>query len=198
MKCLSGFLVACVAVFPFVDANCASCAKILSVDTQKVFERYNEAQEAQAAYGEAVAAADKELKEMHEEVEKLGEKVNALREKSENTTFTEAAREKYRKEAEEKEELLRIKADEFYRRRQSMNDDLVKRRNEEVSEHIKVINEAVADVAKSKKADIVLSKATGTVYVDPSLDITDDVIKFLNEDDDNSKTSSSNFNNRRR
>ena len=195
MKCLSGLLVACLAVFPFVDANCASCAKILSVDTQKVFERYNDAQEAQAAYGEAVAAADKELKEMHEEVEKLGEKVNALREKSENTTFTEAAREKYRKEAEEKEELLRIKADEFYRRRQSMNDDLVKRRNEEVSEHIKAMNEAVADVAKSKKADIVLSKATGTVYVDPSLDITDDVIKFLNEDDDNSKTS---FNNRRR
>ena len=198
MKCLSGLLVACVAVFPFVEANCAPCAKILSVDTQKVFERYNEAQEAQAAYGEAVAAADKELKEMHEEVEKLGEKVNALREKSENTTFTEAAREKYRKEAEEKEELLRIKADEFYRRRQSMNDDLVKRRNEEVSEHIKAINDAVADVAKSKKADIVLSKATGTVYVDPSLDITDDVIKFLNEDDDNSRTSSSNFNNRRR
>lgn len=198
MKCLSGLLVACVAVFPFVEANCAPCAKILSVDTQKVFERYNEAQEAQAAYGEAVAAADKELKEMHEEVEKLGEKVNALREKSENTTFTEAAREKYRKEAEEKEELLRIKADEFYRRRQSMNDDLVKRRNEEVSEHIKAINEAVADVAKSKKADIVLSKATGTVYVDPLLDITDDVIKFLNEDDDNSRTSSSNFNNRRR
>ena len=198
MKCLSGLLVACVAVFPFVEANCAACAKILSVDTQKVFERYNEAQEAQAAYGEAVAAINKELKEMHEEVEKLGEKVNALREKSENTTFTEAAREKYRKEAEEKEELLRIKTDEFYRRRQSMNDDLVKRGNEEMSEHIKAINEAVADVARSKKADIVLSKATGAVYVDPSLDITDDVIKFLNEDDDNSRTSSSNFNNRRR
>ena len=40
-----------------------------------------------------------------------------------------------------------------------MNDDLVKRGNEEMSEHIKAINEAVtADVAKSKKADIILSK----------------------------------------
>ena len=36
-----------------------------------------------------------------------------------------------------------------------MNDNLVKRGNEE---YIKAINEAVADVAKSKKADIVLSK----------------------------------------
>ena len=62
---------------------------------------------------------------MHEEIEKLGEKVNAIREKSENTTFTEAAREKYRKEAEEKEELLHIKIDEFYHK--SMNDNLVKR-----------------------------------------------------------------------
>ena len=80
--------------------------------------------------------------------------------KSENTTFIEAAREKYRKEEEEKEELLNIKTDEFYHK--SMNDDLVKRGNEEMSEHIKAINEAVADVAKYKKADIVLSKATGT------------------------------------
>ena len=65
---------------------------------------------------------------MHEEIEKLGEKVNAICEKSENTKFTEAAREKYRKEAEEKEELLHIKTDEFYHK--SMNDDLVKRGNE--------------------------------------------------------------------
>ena len=71
--------------------------------------------------------------------------------------FIEAACEKYRKEAEEKEEMLHIKTDEFYHK--SMNDDLVKRGNEEMLEHIKAINEAVtADVAKSKKADIVLSK----------------------------------------
>ena len=61
MKCLSGLLQACVGIFPFVEANCALCAKILSVDTQKVFERYNEAQEAQAAYGEVVATTNKEL-----------------------------------------------------------------------------------------------------------------------------------------
>ena len=85
-------------------------------------------QEAQAVYGEVVATTNKELKEMHEEIEKLGEKVNAICEKSENTKFTEAAREKYHKEAEEKEELLNIKTDEFYHK--SMNDDLVKRGNE--------------------------------------------------------------------
>jgi len=37
----------------------------------------------------------------------------------------EAASEKYHKEAEEKEEMLYIKIDEFYHK--SMNDDLVKR-----------------------------------------------------------------------
>ena len=67
---------------------------------------------------------------MHEEIEKLGEKVNAIHVKSENTTFIEAAREKYRKEAEEKEEMLHIKTDEFYHK--SMNDVLVKRGNEEM------------------------------------------------------------------
>ena len=102
MKCFSGLLVAFVAVFPFIQANCAPFAKILSVDTQNFFESYNEAQEARAAYGEVVATTNKELKEMHEEIEKLGEKVNTIREKSENTTFTEAAREKYRKEGTRK------------------------------------------------------------------------------------------------
>ena len=42
-------------------------------------------QEAQAVYGEVVATTNKELKEMHEEIEKLGEKVNAICVKSENT-----------------------------------------------------------------------------------------------------------------
>jgi hypothetical protein len=59
-------------------------------------------QEAQTVYGEVVATTNKELKEMHEEIEKLDDKVNAIREKSENTIFIEAAREKYRKEVEEK------------------------------------------------------------------------------------------------
>ena len=113
-------------------------------------------QEAQTVYGEVVATTNNELKEMHEEIEKLGEKVNAIREKSENATFIEAAREKYRKEAEEKEEMLHIKTDEFYHK--SMNDDLVKRGKMRKCLNIKAINEAVADVAKSKKADIVLSK----------------------------------------
>ena len=97
-------------------------------------------QEAQAVYGEVVATTNKELKEMHEEIEKLGEKVNAIREKSENTTFTEAAREKYRKEAEEKDEMLYIKKDEFYHK--SMNDDLVKRGKMRKCLNIKAINEA--------------------------------------------------------
>jgi chaperonin cofactor prefoldin len=113
---------------------------ILSVDTQKVFERYNEAQEARAAYGEVVATTNKELKEMHEEIEKLDDKVNAIREKSENTIFIEAAREKYRKEVEEKEEMLHIKTDEFYHK--SMNDDLVKRGKMRKCLNIKAINEA--------------------------------------------------------
>ena len=70
-------------------------------------------QEAQAVYGEVVATTNKELKEMHEEIEKLDDKVNAIREKSENTTFTEAAREKYRKEAEEKEEASKSTKEEY-------------------------------------------------------------------------------------
>ena len=51
-------------------------------------------QEAQAVYGEVVATTNKELKEMHEEIEKLGEKDNAISEKSENAIFTRSSKRK--------------------------------------------------------------------------------------------------------
>ena len=128
------------------------------------------------AYGEVVATTNKELKEMHEEIEKLGEKVNAICEKSENTKFTEAAREKYRKEAEEKEELLHIKTDEFYHK--SMNDDLVKRGNEADI----VLSKVVPIYNKEKYLPLALRSVQNQSLRDIELVCLDVIEKFQKDD----------------
>jgi Skp family chaperone for outer membrane proteins len=44
----------------------------------------------------------------------------------------------------------------------------------------KAIEDSAAAVAKSKKADVVLNKIPGTLYVDDSMDITNLVVEKLN------------------
>ncbi|MDR2778871.1 MAG: OmpH family outer membrane protein [Puniceicoccales bacterium] len=158
----------------------AAIQKILSVDVQKVFENYENAKVVQAAFSEAVQAADKELKEMGDALTKLQEEIGTLSERTENTALLDSVREKSRLEAEEKTEALRVKEGEFIQFRQDLDRKLTERRKKEITEQYKAIECATASVAKIKKADIVLNKIPGTLYVDDSLDITQLVIDELN------------------
>jgi Skp family chaperone for outer membrane proteins len=158
----------------------AAAQKILSVDLQKVFENYEDAKAAQTAYGKAVSAADKELKELYDSAMKLQEEVSALNEKADNSALLDSAREKFRAEADEKTEALRVKEEEFVQLRQDLSRKFMERKNKELLEQVKAIEDASAAVAKSKKADIVLNKVPGTLYVDESMDVTQLVIDKLN------------------
>lgn len=158
----------------------AASQKILSVDLQKVFENYEAAQAAQAAYNADFEAAGQEFRGMYDDGMKLQEEINALHEKADNEALVESAREKYRNEAEEKIEQLRAKETEFLQMRQEANKKFAERRNKELLEQEQAIKEATAIVAKSQKADIVLNKVPGTLYIKDELDITQLVIKQLN------------------
>ena len=158
----------------------AAAQKIVSVDLQKVFEKYEAAQTAQAAYNADFEAAGQEFRGMYDEGIKLQEEINALHEKADNEALLDSAREKYRNEAEEKIEQLRAKETEFIQMRQEANKKFAERRNKELLEQEEAIKEATAIVAKKEKADIVLNKIPGTLYVKEDLDITELVIKQLN------------------
>ncbi|MDR1528117.1 MAG: OmpH family outer membrane protein [Puniceicoccales bacterium] len=164
----------------YVTNVSAAVQKILSVDMQKVFENYESAKTAQAAFSEAVVAAEKELKEMGDALTKLQEEIGTLGERAENAALLDSVREKSRQEAEEKTEVLRIKEGEFIQLRQDLNKRLAEHRNRDLAAQLKAIENAAAVVAKAKKADIVLSKIPGTLYVDDSLDITPLIIDELN------------------
>jgi Skp family chaperone for outer membrane proteins len=158
----------------------AAVQKILSVDIQRVFENYDSAKTAQAAFSEAVAAADKELREMGDALTKLQEEIGTLNERAENTALLDSVREKSKQEVEEKTEALRVKEGEFMQFRQDLNKRLAERSNRDITAQGKAIEDATAVVAKANKADIVINKIPGALYVDDSLDITQLVIDELN------------------
>jgi Skp family chaperone for outer membrane proteins len=162
----------------------AANQKILSVDVQKVFEEYEDAKASRATYSDSVTAANKEFKEMYDSVVKLQEEIGSLNEKAENTALLDSAREKFRSEAAEKLDVLRIKEEELLQFRQEINKKFAERRNRELLEQGKEIENATAEIAKAKKAEIVLTRVPSTLYVDESLDITQQVIDKLNEKKD--------------
>lgn len=167
----------------FAVSACAwsNSQKILSVDVQKVFENFEKAKSAQAAYSESVAAADKELREMYESIMKMNDEIKELQAKADNTALTESARNKFKNEANTKMEDMRKKDIEFGQLRQDLNKKLTERRQNEIADQSKDLEAAVAEIAKEKKVDVVLNKLTAAIYVNDSLDISDLVIAKLND-----------------
>lgn len=155
--------------------------KILTVDVQKVFENYDKAKSAQAAYNESLTAADRELRDMYESIVKMNEEAKDLQLKADNITLADAVRDKYKNEASAKMEDVRRKDIEFGQLRQDLSRQLNERRQNEITTQSQALEKAVAAVAKNKKADIVLNQFTSTLYVNDSLDISDAVIAELNK-----------------
>ncbi len=67
---------------------------------------------------------------------------------------------------------------EFQRKRREFQEDLNARKQEELQQILDRANRVVKQVAEAEKYDVILQEA---VYVNPRLDITDKVIKALNE-----------------
>ena len=66
---------------------------------------------------------------------------------------------------------------EFQRKRREFQEDLNARKQEELQQVLDRANRVVRQVAEAEKYDVILQEA---VYVNPRLDITDKVIKALN------------------
>lgn len=67
---------------------------------------------------------------------------------------------------------------EFQRRQREFREDLNQRRNEELAGVLERANRAVRQISESEKFDIVFQEA---VWVDPRIDITDKVIRALDD-----------------
>jgi outer membrane protein len=141
-------------------------AKIGFVNLDRILRDAPAAQRAQKKIEQEFSRRDQELGKTGEQLKKLQESLekNAV-------TMSEADRQKREREFND---LNR----EFQRKQREFREDLNTRRNDELAGVINRANQAIKQIAEAEKYDIVFQDA---VWANPRIDITDKVIKALEE-----------------
>jgi outer membrane protein len=140
--------------------------KIGFVNTERVFRDAAPAVRAQKKIEQEFAKRDQEMQKMDERIRKLQENLakNAV------TMKETELRSKQR-------ELGELNKD-FQRKQREFREDLNQRRNEELAAVLDRANRTIKAIAESEKYDIIFQEA---VYASPRIDITDKVIKALED-----------------
>ena len=139
--------------------------KIGFVDTVKLLEAAPQAKSAQSKIESEFAPREKELVALQREIKKLED--NLARD---SAVMSESERTKKERDILSKRRDLKRSQDEF-------RDDLNIRRNEVLAKLQKDMYQAVVELAKEQKFDVILSQ--GVVYSSDRVDITESVLKKL-------------------
>ncbi|MCM8786882.1 MAG: OmpH family outer membrane protein [Candidatus Omnitrophica bacterium] len=139
--------------------------KIGYVDFFKVYNEYEKTKEYEKIIDEKKENKEQELKTKAKELEKLQNKISMLNEK----------------EQEKEKEDFRKKLTDFEKMRRSSYIDLKKERDEMMKEIITDIESVIRNYAKKNNFDFVLNENI-VLFGDPSVDITKDILKIVNEE----------------
>lgn len=140
--------------------------KIGFVNTERVFRDAAPAVRAQKKIEQEFAKRDQEM-------QKMAEQIRTLQEALEKNAVTMSASERRNKEREFGE-----LSKDFQRKQREFREDLNQRRNEELAAVLERANRTIKSIAESEKFDIIFQEA---VYASPRIDITDKVIKALED-----------------
>jgi outer membrane protein len=141
-------------------------AKIGFVNLDRILKEAPAAQRAMKKLEAEASKREQDLVKIREQLKKQQENLE-----KNSVTMSEADRQKRERELAD---LNR----EFQRKQREYSEDMNIRRNEELSGIIEQANRAVIKIAETEKFDIIFQEA---VYRNPRLDITDRVIKALEE-----------------
>jgi outer membrane protein len=118
---------------------------------------------------------EQEFSQRGQELSKLAEQLKKMQENLEKNAVTMSESERQKRERE----LGDINRD-FQRRQREFNEDLGHRRKEEFEGVIERANRAVRQIAEAEKLDVVFQNEQ-VVWANPRIDITDKVIKALED-----------------
>jgi outer membrane protein len=141
-------------------------AKIGFVSLDRILRDAPVAQRAQKKIEQEFSKRDQELGKMAEQLKKQQETLE-----KNSVTMSEADRQKRERELND---LNR----EFQRKQREFREDLNTRRNDELAGVVERANKAIRQIAEAEKYDIIFQEA---VWANPRIDITDKVIKALDE-----------------
>ena len=170
------------AIFAFNAALHAEVL-ILTVDIAKIYEGYYRAQDAKLKFSSSVEAAQEEIRLLMEEARQIADKLQEATGKAKNPGYTDEARARHGKEAEELAQKLRRKETEINNFQQTTKQNLDLRSQSILEGHFAQIKEAVKEIAEARRADLVLNvNGMGVVYAKSTADISNLVLERLNAD----------------
>ena len=118
---------------------------------------------------------EREFSKRGQDVSKMAEQLKKVQEDMDRNSVTMSESDRQKREREFGE-LNR----DFQRKQREFNEDLAQRRNQELSEVIQRANLAVKRIAEAENLDVVLQNEQ-VVWASPRIDITDKVIKALED-----------------
>ncbi len=119
---------------------------------------------------------EKEFEKRDQDLQKMAKQLQATQENLEKNGVTMSESDRRTKEREFND-INR----EFQRRQREFREDLNLRQKEEMSGIYERVNKVIKQVAESEKYDIIVQEA---VYVSPRIDLTEKVIKALQDSKD--------------
>ena len=159
-------LVAAAGCLALVCAPAAAENKIGFVSTERIFRDSTPAVK-------ALKKIEKEFEKRDQDLQKSAKQLQSLQESLEKNSVTMSESDRRTKERE----LADLNRD-FQRRQREFREDLNQRRNEELSIVLERANKAIKAIAEADKYDIIFQEA---VYANPRIDITEKVLKALND-----------------
>lgn len=157
------FLGAC--LLPLMSVHAQESSKIGFVSTERIFREAAPAKTASAKIEQEFSRRDKELQEMASRLKAMSDKLE-----KDSPILSESDRIRRQREMADLDK-------EFQRKQREFREDLNQRRNEELAIVLERTNKAIKQIAETEKYDIVFQEA---VYASPRIDITDKVLKALN------------------
>jgi outer membrane protein len=159
------FAVFAATAFLWTEAVAQDAGRIGFVSTERIFRDATPAKIATAKIEQEFSKRDKELQDLATRIKTLSDKLD-----KDAPVLSETDR------VRRQRELTDLDKD-FQRKQREFREDLNQRRNEELSAVLERANRVIKQIAEAEKFDIVFQEA---VYASPRIDITDKVIKALN------------------
>ena len=161
--------------FLSLTATAQNGFKLGAVDTQKVFEGYKKAQEANELLKTAQERLRGQLKGLEGEILTMEERLTKQKlflKETETATL---------------ENDIRLKKQEYQRELEAGQDSLMEKQKELVEPILDEIEGLIQQIGKSESYSLILEKRLVTLYVDPKYDLTESVLKSLNAQYDQEK-----------
>jgi outer membrane protein len=156
---------AALAAASFALPAAAQEARIAAVNSERILRDSQPAKAAQAKLEAEFAKRDRDLQDTAAKLKTMSDKLD-----KDSAVLADADRTRRQRELSDLDR-------DFQRKQREFREDLNQRRNEELAQVLERANRVIRQIAEQRKYDLIVQEA---VYVNPRIDITDDVLKQLN------------------